>query len=190
MAMLDKRLKRMEERIIKIIPKEEQDGTAAAVTRAIVKPGIPGAATVKNINSKKRPADEAFAQELDHWSKSVSNSNIDGGGSKPMPLMIQEAEENRLLTEGAEALPSKELQEHLSEIFFENVNGQTYHLLHKPSFMRKLRYVMRSTSANLLMLTSSQGWNGSTCFDSGRLCHFCTVLNTSKTRDISSIPER
>ncbi|KAK0113138.1 hypothetical protein ONS95_014838 [Cadophora gregata] len=139
MAMLDKRLKRMEDRIIKIIPKEEQDGTAAAVTRAVVKPGIPGATPAKNPNSKKRLADEAFAQELDHWSKSVPNSNTDGVGSKPMPLMIQEAEENRLLTEGAEALPSKELQEHLSEIFFENVNGQTYHLLHKPSFMRKLR---------------------------------------------------
>src|SRR6187402_613254 len=30
MAMLDKRLKRMEERIIKIVPKEEQDGTAVS----------------------------------------------------------------------------------------------------------------------------------------------------------------
>lgn len=141
MAMLDKRLKRMEERIIKIVPKEEQDATTTSVTRAVVKPGIPSSTPAKNAHGKKRPADEAFAQELDHWSKTVSNSNIHGGGSKPMPLMIQEAEENRLLTEGAEALPSKELQEHLSEVFFENVNGQTYHLLHKPSFMRKLRYV-------------------------------------------------
>ncbi|KAL5326953.1 hypothetical protein ACEPPN_004642 [Leptodophora sp. 'Broadleaf-Isolate-01'] len=139
MAMLDKRLKRMEERIIKIVPKEEQDATTTSVTRAVVKPGIPSSTPAKNAHGKKRPADEAFAQELDHWSKTVSNSNIHGGGSKPMPLMIQEAEENRLLTEGAEALPSKELQEHLSEVFFENVNGQTYHLLHKPSFMRKLR---------------------------------------------------
>ncbi|CZT49226.1 related to nitrate assimilation regulatory protein nirA [Rhynchosporium secalis] len=139
MAMLDKRLKRMEERIIKIVPKEEQDVTVISVTRAVVKPGIPGSTTVKNANGKKRSADDAFAQELDHWSKTVSTSNIDGGGTKPMPLMIQEAEENRLSTEGAEALPSVELQEHLSEIFFENVNGQTYHLLHKPSFMRKLR---------------------------------------------------
>ncbi|KAL2074436.1 hypothetical protein VTL71DRAFT_8214 [Oculimacula yallundae] len=139
MAMLDKRLKRMEERIIKIVPKEEQDATAISVTRAVVKPGIPGSTPLKNSNGKKRPADEAFAQELDQWSKAMSTSNIDGGGSKPMPLMIQEAEEYRLSTEGAEALPSQELQEHLSEVFFENVNGQTYYLLHKPSFMRKLR---------------------------------------------------
>jgi hypothetical protein len=56
-------------------------------------------------------------------------------------LMIQEQAESKLLSEGAEKLPSKEIQEHLSEIFFENIYGQTYHLLHKPSFMRKLKLV-------------------------------------------------
>ncbi len=153
MAMLDKRLKRMEDRIIKIVPKEEQDATTTSVTRAIVKPAIPGTVPLKSSNGKKRPADEAFGQELDNWSKSASNTNTDGA-SKPLPLMIQEAEENRLLTEGGEALPSKELQEHLSEIFFENVNGQTYHLLHKPSFMRKLRYVIAWNCLGVNVLTS------------------------------------
>lgn len=137
MAMLDKRLKRMEERIIKIVPKEEQD-TTVSVTRAVVKPPIPGTIPVRSSTSKKRAADEAFGEELDSWSKSVAKSNLDIG-SVPSSLMIQEAEENKLLSEGAEALPSKELQEHLSEIFFENIYGQTYHLLHKPSFMRKLK---------------------------------------------------
>ncbi|CZR54351.1 related to nitrate assimilation regulatory protein nirA [Phialocephala subalpina] len=138
MAMLDKRLRRMEERIIKIVPKEEQDGTAVSVTRAAVKPAIPGTIPVKSTAGKKRAADEAFAQELDHWSKSTSHPNLEGG-SKPTSVMLQEQEESKLLSEGAEALPSKELQEHLSEVFFENVYGQTYHLLHKPSFMRKLK---------------------------------------------------
>ncbi len=141
MAMLDKRLKRMEERIIKIIPKEEQDSAAAAVVRAAVKPAIPGTIPAKGPAGKKRAADEAFGPELDNWSKSVAASNLDSS-SKPSSLMIQEAEENKLLSEGAELLPSKELQEHLSEVFFENVYGQTYHLLHKPSFMRKLRYAI------------------------------------------------
>ncbi|CAL3971919.1 hypothetical protein PZA11_005164 [Diplocarpon coronariae] len=139
MAMLDKRLKRMEERIIKIVPKEEQDATTPSVIRAVVKPALPGTILTKSASGKKRAADEAFGQELDKWSRSINANPPQDGASKPMPLMIQEAEENRLLTEGADALPSKELQEHLSEIFFENVNGQTYHLLHKPSFMRKLR---------------------------------------------------
>lgn len=138
MAMLDKRLKRMEERIIKIVPKEEQEATAAAVVRAAVKPAIPGTMPGKSSTGKKRAADEAFGSELDNWSKSVATSNLDSS-SKPTSLMIQEAEENKLLSEGADFLPSRELQEHLSEVFFGNVYGQTYHLLHKPSFMRKLR---------------------------------------------------
>jgi hypothetical protein len=137
MAMLDKRLKRMEERIIKIVPKEEQDSTVS-VTRAAVKPAIPGTIPVRSSTSKKRAADEAFGAELDNWAKSSSKTHLDNG-SIPSSLMIQEAAESKLLLEGAEALPSKEIQEHLSEIFFENIYGQTYHLLHQPSFMRKLR---------------------------------------------------
>lgn len=143
MAMLDKRLRRMEERIIKIVPKEEQDGNAVSVTRAAVKPAIPGTIPAKSAAGKKRAADEAFAQELDTWSKSTSDSNL-GGGSKPSTVTLQEQEESKLLLEGVDALPTKELQEHLSEVFFENVYGQTYHLLHKPSFMRKLRSVITS----------------------------------------------
>ncbi|TVY78241.1 putative transcriptional regulatory protein [Lachnellula suecica] len=137
MAMLDKRLKRMEERIIKIVPKEEHDNTAVSVTRAAVKPAIPGTVPARTPSGKKRAADEAFGSELDNWSKGASNSNLNAG-SRPTSLMIQEVEENKLLSEGAEALPSKELQRHLSEVFFENLYGQAYHVLHKPSFMRKL----------------------------------------------------
>jgi hypothetical protein len=141
MAMLDKRLKRMEERIIKIVPKEEQDNTVS-ITRAVVKPSIPGTVPARNPTGKKRGADEAFGPELESWSKSVSNPNVDSS-SKPSSLMIQEAEESKLLSEGAESLPPKDIQEHLSEIFFENLYGQTYHLLHKPSFMRKLKLVYK-----------------------------------------------
>lgn len=139
MAMLDKRLKRMEERIIKIVPKDEQDGAAASVVRATVKPAIPGTVPVRPSTGKKRAADEAFGQELEKWSKSASHAKLDSN-AKPSSLMIQEAEDSRLLSEGAEALPPKELQEHLAEMFFENLYGQTYHLLHQPSFMRKLKY--------------------------------------------------
>jgi len=127
----------MEERIIKIVPKEEQDSTAVSVTRAAVKPAIPGTVPART-SSKKRPAEEAFGPELDNWSKSTSNPTLDAGSKAPS-LMIQEAEESKLLLEGASVLPSKEIQEHLAEIFFDNVYGQTYHLLHKPSFMRKLK---------------------------------------------------
>lgn len=138
MAMLDKRLKRMEERIIKIVPKEEQDSTAVSLTRAAVKPAIPGTMPVRSVSGKKRAADEAFGPDLlDHWSKAPSKSNLDES-SRPTSLKIQETEESKLLSEGAGSLPSKEIQHHLSEVFFETLYGQSYHLLHKPSFMRKL----------------------------------------------------
>jgi hypothetical protein len=141
MAMLDKRLKRMEERIIKIVPKAEQDPMASSVTRAIVKPAIPGTlAAGGKAAAKKRGADEAFGQDLDHWARAPSRSKLDGP-HKPSTILVQEAEESKLLLEGGDALPSKEIQEHLAEVFFENIYGQAYHLLHKPSFMRKLKYV-------------------------------------------------
>ena len=137
MAMLDKRLRRMEERIIKIVPKEEQDDSIS-ITRAAVKPAVPGSVPARNSTGKKRAADEAFGAELEGWSKSGSKAHLDTS-SIPTSLMIQEAAESKLLLEGAEALPPKDIQEHLSEIFFENIYGQTYYVLHKPSFMRKLR---------------------------------------------------
>jgi len=134
MAMLDKRLRRMEERVIKIIPKEEM-GDISAIGRATVKPGPPGH-PVKATGSKKRAVDEAFGAELDEW----SNANADKAIGPPHhPSKAQDGEESRLLTEGVESLPSKEIQEHLSEVFFDCVYGQSYHLLHKPSFMRRLR---------------------------------------------------
>lgn len=142
MAMLDKRLKRMEERIIKIVPKSEQDASAASLTRAVVKPAIPGSLSASKANAKKRPADEAFGQDLDHWAKAPAKTRIEPP-NKSNTLQAQEAEENKLFLEGLDALPPKELQEHLAEIFFENIYGQAYHLLHKPSYMRKLRYAHR-----------------------------------------------
>jgi hypothetical protein len=140
MAMLDRRLKRMEERIIKIVPKAEQDSVSSTVTRAVVKPAIPGTMAANKATAKKRGADEAFGSDLEHWARTPAKSRLDGA-NKPSSLMVQEAEESKLLLEGGDALPSKEIQEHLAEVFFDNVYGQTYHILHKPSYMRKLRLV-------------------------------------------------
>ncbi|KAH6984948.1 fungal-specific transcription factor domain-containing protein [Ilyonectria sp. MPI-CAGE-AT-0026] len=137
MAMLDKRLKRMEERIIKVIPKSEQESTTA-ITRAVVKPAIPGTLPTSKTASKKRGADEAFGPDLEAWAKAPLKPKITGD-DRPNSLQVQEAEENKLLHEGSETLPSKEIQEHLAEIFFDNIYGQSYHLLHKPSYMRKLK---------------------------------------------------
>lgn len=143
MAMLDKRVKRMESRIINVLPKEEQNGTPT-VARATVKPPIPGTLPSKTTAGKKRPAKEAFGPELDYWSKSVSKPSKENSSSalKTRGLQAQEEAEGTLMKEGADKLPSREIQEHLSEVFFEKIYGQTYHLLHKPSFIAKLKSVL------------------------------------------------
>lgn len=138
MAMLDKRLKRMEERIIKIVPKSEQEGIASSVPRAVVKPAIPGTLAAGKGNGKKRGADEAFGPDLEHWARAPPKTKLDGP-VKPGTLLAQESEESKLLQEGVEALPPRDVQEHLADVFFENIYGQAYHILHKPSYMRKLR---------------------------------------------------
>lgn len=156
MAMLDKRLKRMEDRIIKVVPKAEQDVVASlsSVVRAVVKPSIPGVAansssasgsnagngaSASKAGMKKRQAEEAFGTDLDHWAR-ANNKGAATTLVQPRTLLLQqESEENKLLQEGAGALPSRELQEHLAEVYFENIYGQAYHLLHKPSYMRKLK---------------------------------------------------
>ena len=141
MAMLDKRLKRMEDRIIKIVPKNEQDTSASNVVRGVVKPVLPGSLSQnKQQPGKKRVADEAFGAELEHWARGSTRPRLDSSG-KPTSLQVQEAEESKLLFEGAESLPPKDIQEHLAEVFFDNIYGQAYHLLHKPSYIRKLKSV-------------------------------------------------
>ncbi|MCJ1417948.1 hypothetical protein MMC32_004293 [Xylographa parallela] len=131
MAMLDKRLKRMEERVIKIIPVQET-GKLSSIGRANVKPNL--VQPPKTNGTKKRAADEAFSNDIDEWSQSGMNRT---GHTRQVSGL--DHSENRLLAEGAEHLPPKEIQEHLSEVFFDCLYGQSYHLLHKPSFMRRLR---------------------------------------------------
>ncbi|KAF2640647.1 hypothetical protein P280DRAFT_377582, partial [Massarina eburnea CBS 473.64] len=135
MAMLDKRLRRMEDRVVKLIPKEDLRALAN-VGRSVVKPAIPGGPpkTPTSASNRKRGAEEAFGSELDEWAKTKSaNPDIVGSASK-----TKESDDNSLLTEGAESLPPKDIQEHLAEVYFDYVYGQSYPLLHKPSFMRRL----------------------------------------------------
>jgi Fungal specific transcription factor domain/Fungal Zn(2)-Cys(6) binuclear cluster domain len=135
MAMLDKRLKRMEERVIKLIPK---DAEVASIPRAVLKPTAPSSSSKSPKRSKKRSVEDAFGaqHDLEEWSKVQPN-----GVNDPRPPKIthsQGVDESSLLIEGAEYLPPKAIQLHLAEIYFEYVYGQSYPLLHKPTFMRNL----------------------------------------------------
>lgn len=137
MAMLDKRLKRMEERIIKVVPKADPEASPS-ITRAVVKPNIPGPNAFKN--GKKRRADEAFSPGFETWASGSSKAKVGTDQQEgPTALLPSGKEDNKLFEEGLEALPPKDIQEHLAEVFFDHVYGQPYHLLHKPSYMRKLK---------------------------------------------------
>ncbi|EED20053.1 C6 transcription factor, putative [Talaromyces stipitatus ATCC 10500] len=138
MAMLDKRLKRMEERVIKIIPAGETRDMRT-IGRSQVKPPPQGQTPnqPKAAQQKKRSADEAFASKLDSWVN--PKQDLSAEDLVPMSRETKSHEGTDLLTEGAEYLPSMEIQEHLSEVFFDCVYGQSYLLLHRSSFMRRLR---------------------------------------------------
>ena len=166
MAMLDKRLKRMEDRVIKIIPKDLKAETSV-IPRAVVKP--PNAGTnAKTGSGKKRAAGEAFGLEGCDWIEYKMNSH---------PLPRAETSYNESLNEGIDKLPPKEIQEHLSEVFFDCLYGQSYHLLHKPSYMRRLRQVpIQARPTIYSVLTASQGWNGSSCPRLGGLRYLCSLL--------------
>ncbi|KAL8907774.1 MAG: hypothetical protein Q9171_005712 [Xanthocarpia ochracea] len=126
MAMLDKRLKRMEERVIKILPANEVSNVSMT-GRAEIRPATAGSAGTAH-TGKKRAAEEALGPDLEAWAQSRS--------SKPT---VQEHSQDQRHVDVADKLPSQEIQEHLAEVFFDCLYGQSYLLLHKPSFMRRLR---------------------------------------------------
>lgn len=131
MAMLDRRLKKMEERLIKCIPKEEASAVVAATGRSVLKP-------TASVYSKKRTVDEAFAgKELDEWAKRPSAKTSKGNNTEKKTTT--QGIQVDSVKEGFNVLPPLELQIHLAEVYFEYLYGQAYFLLHKPSFMRRLR---------------------------------------------------
>lgn len=134
MAMLDRRLKRMEDRVIKMVPKESE---ATSIPRAVVRPPIASTTAKSPKKSKKRLADEAFGTQynLETWSRN-DDEIIDDTATK----LAQDhgAIASVLMREGVEALPSKDMQIHLGETYFDYVYGQSYPILHKPTFMRDL----------------------------------------------------
>lgn len=131
MAMLDKRLRRMEDRVIKVMPKDEQRN-ATAIGRSTVKPN--------NLNAtatKKRQAEQAFADDLNSWTK--PSESEDPPKIVRQSLHQDENSQPNIIVDGADHLPPYELQEHLTEVYFDYVYGQAYQLLHKPTYLKRLR---------------------------------------------------
>ena len=130
--MLDKRLKRMEERVIKTIP----DKSPKTLLRASIRPAQSDNKS-KTHQGKKRTATDAFEPD---WSESARRPQ--------MPAQLSRGSDHdgsKDLTEGHDKLPPLDLQEHLAEVFFDTLYGASYNLLHKPSFMQRLKCVRLSS---------------------------------------------
>lgn len=129
MTMLDRRLKRMEERLLKCIPKDEVGAVLATTGRSVVKPATTAA-------GKKRSAEAAFEDEPGAWTPTGSRAKQQRTFDGPASTAAEAADGT---DDGSHVLPPKDIQEHLAEVYFECIYGQPYFLLHKPSFMRRLR---------------------------------------------------
>lgn len=129
MVMLDRRLKRMEDRVMRILPVEELPDTTQT-GRSWVRPTLPGESVPKEkLGLDQQIKRQAFVGGFDEVQLTETRERMPHSGGV----------DNKLLREGIEALPPTELQLHLAEVFFDCVYGQSYLLLHKPSFMRKLK---------------------------------------------------
>ena len=190
MAMLDRRLKRMEEQLIKNVPKEEISAVLSTTGRSAVRPSISTTSARSGASARKRTAATAFGDELDIWARGDSSTTRNGMG---MPETWEDSSLGRVgrtidADDGSHALPPKDIQEHLAEVFFDYVYGQPYLLLHKPSFMRRLRYypslewfshVVESRCALLrvgLFNGFLQEWNCTAGTGSRCLCYIGSVL--------------
>jgi Fungal specific transcription factor domain len=155
MAMLDKRLKRMEDRVIRLIPKagdSEAEEPGRHVKRAILKPSAQPGAHATSKRGRKRAANEAFGKDEigtdGDWRRKQTTTNggalssdarevdeEDGFIQAPVP---GQNDTESLMSDGVEHLPPMDIQIHLAETYFDYVYGQSYPLLHKPTFMRNL----------------------------------------------------
>lgn len=114
---------------MRIIPNPDLN-RMSSIGRASVKPQ--GPQLTKSLGAKKRAADDAFTQELHEWSH-TRQENLQ------QHMAVLDPTESTLFKDGSESLPSMDIQEHLAETFFDYVYGQAYQVLHKPSFMRRLK---------------------------------------------------
>lgn len=136
MAMLDRQLQEMESRILTIVStKETLSSDPAPKTGDCpgVEPERRQASPFGDFQTNDNDFNEIWTQEHNagHISEELDPS---------FSLANQEKKRNELMTDGLEALPPPEIQEHLSETFFTHLYGQPYSLLHEPSYMAKLRF--------------------------------------------------
>ncbi|KAI9891126.1 MAG: hypothetical protein M1814_003325 [Vezdaea aestivalis] len=128
MAMLDKRIRRMEERLNKTMPKFSRG--KRQVLRGLLKPGqrtVPTmTSTIESSQQALRAFDKDSFKHKHPFAKSQSIGDTDEDDYRPS-----------IMVEGRESLPSRDIQECLVDTFFDYVYGQAYLIIHRPTFLRK-----------------------------------------------------
>lgn len=126
MAMLDRQMHKMEGRILGLV------GGAGAASSP--RRNSPGPEVREEASSRDDDLDgDGF------WTGPEQPAEDHGRDSPPPVALPSSTRRTELMLQGAEALPPADIQEHLSKIFFTHLYGQPYFLLHKPSYMAKLR---------------------------------------------------
>ncbi len=137
---LHRRLKGLEDQHVKAVAMMGASG-AAELERASMKlPATSPDRLRSSRHGRKRTAEEAFHGEIEAWA-SFKAPDRSGPRIRTAAAVGHGADEAHIdpAREGTESLPSPDLQIHLAEVYFEYLYGQTYHLLHKPTYMRDLR---------------------------------------------------
>ncbi|KAI9679753.1 MAG: hypothetical protein M1817_004767 [Caeruleum heppii] len=131
-AIMDKRLKRMEDRIIRMVDSDEAKDPPR-FERASLEPRA--LAQDLQVKGTKRTADESFTDVIDICARPRGTE-----GHQQLVKIDQSSRGDACpLREGEESLPAKDIALHLANVFFDCLYGQTFHVLHKPTFMRDLQ---------------------------------------------------
>lgn len=135
MSMLDQQMQKMEGRILGLAKFKAAPPSCQTRSTEESTPAVPRRASTVEANDLDSDEFWTYPDEPEEESRHRDS---------PPPAMVDSSPKRTpFMLEGSEYLPPVDIQEHLSKIFFTHLYGQPYFLLHKPSYMSKLRYVER-----------------------------------------------
>ena len=142
MISFEQRLRDMEERIVTMAPAARQC-TLPSSTSGFDNPVGSGTNVARSplFDSCKDQASHTSPPLLSDCTVNSKQSEI-YGISTTLAADVSDRGTGDLLCEGSEALPPLDVQRHLAEVFFDQINGQIFYILHKSSYMRDLTYVV------------------------------------------------
>lgn len=150
MAMLDQQMQKMSGRILGLAKLNAVSSPCPA--RSTEQPAHAVPRRASTMDDDKDHDDNDIDNDLDDdsfWNGAGEPEEENRDSPPPASVDCGSRRRTAFMAEGMEYLPPVDIQEHLSKIFFTHLYGQPYFLLHKPSYMSKLRYVNLGQLLNL-----------------------------------------